>query len=200
MAEDWETRRYKRKGWPFFGNWFTIDLDEIFKETEKVMEDEFKELSRKAPENLVREKTLYDGTKVKEWGPFVYGYSITIDSDGKPKVKEFGNIKIEREDGRPLLDVTDKREPLVDVITLEKDIKVIAELPGVQKEEIKVKVSENMLTISADTPQRKFFKEIELPAKVEPRKAKSTYNNGILEVTLSKKGEKGSEGVPINIE
>lgn len=200
MAEGWKSRRYKRRGWQFFGNWFIVDIDEMFKETEKIMEDEFKELSMKAPKNLVRERMLPDGTKVKEWGPFVYGYSITVDSNGKPKVKEFGNIKVEREDERPLLDVTEKREPLLDVIALEKDVRVIAELPGVQKEEIKLKVSENMLTISVDTPQRKFFKEIDLPSKVEPEKAKSTYKNGILEVTLSKKGERESEGVPINIE
>ncbi len=200
MAEGWKSRRYKRRGWQFFGNWFIVDIDEMFKETEKIMEDEFKELSMKAPKNLVRERMLPDGTKVKEWGPFVYGYSITVDSNGKPKVKEFGNIKVEREDERPLLDVTEKREPLLDVIALEKDVRVIAELPGVQKEEIKLKVSENMLTISVDTPQRKFFKEIDLPSKVEPEKAKLTYKNGILEVTLSKKGERESEGVPINIE
>jgi len=200
MAEDWESRWYRRRAWPFFRNWFTTDIDELFKETEKMMEEEFKELSKKAPKNLVREKTLPDGTKVREWGPFVYGYSMTIDSDGKPKIKEFGNIKMDSKAGKPLLNVTEKREPLVDVIPTDKDIKVIAELPGVQKDDIKLKGKENLLTISVDTPERKFFKEVELPAIVDPRKAKSIYKNGILEVTLPKKGEKEPEGEHIKVE
>lgn len=29
----------------------------------------------------------------EEMGPFVYGYSMTIGPDGKPKVREFGNIR-----------------------------------------------------------------------------------------------------------
>jgi len=199
MAEDWESRWYRRRR-PFFRDWFTSDIDELFKETEKMMEEEFKELSKKTPKNLVRERTLPDGTKVRELGPFVYGYSITIDSDGKPKVKEFGNIRMERRAGRPLLDVTEEREPLVDVITTDKEVKVIAELPGVQKEEIKLKGKEDMLTISVDTPERKFFKEVELPAKVNPKGAKSTYKNGILEVTLPKRGEVEPEGEHIKVE
>ncbi|NIQ05631.1 MAG: Hsp20/alpha crystallin family protein, partial [Candidatus Korarchaeota archaeon] len=53
-----------------------------------MMEKEFDMLSKKAPKDLVQEKTLPDGTKVKRWGPFVYGYSVTVGPDGKPEVKE----------------------------------------------------------------------------------------------------------------
>jgi HSP20 family protein len=34
-----------------------------------------------------------EGGKVTEYGPFVYGYSMTICPDGKPKVREFENVK-----------------------------------------------------------------------------------------------------------
>jgi HSP20 family protein len=199
MSEDWESRWYKRRVWPF-RNWFPSDMDDLFKETEKMMEEEFKELSKKTPKNLVRERTLPDGTRVKEWGPFVYGYSITIDPDGKPEVKEFGNIRMDTKAGKPLLDVTEKREPLIDIMTTDKDIKVIAELPGVQKDDIKLKGKEDMLTISVDTSERKFYKEVELPTKVDSKQATSTYKNGILEVTLPKKGEKEPEGEHIKVE
>ncbi|MGQ9782033.1 MAG: archaeal heat shock protein Hsp20 [Nitrososphaeria archaeon] len=200
MAEDWEPRWYRRRGWPFFGSWFARDVDELFKETERMIEEEFKELSKRAPKNLVRERIMPDGSRVREWGPFVYGYSITIDSDGKPRIKEFGNIRMETRAGKPLLDVTERREPLVDVITTDKDIKVIAELPGVQREDIRLKGTAETLTISVDTPERKFFKEVELPAKVDVKNAKSTYKNGVLEVTLPKIGEKEPEGEHIKIE
>jgi HSP20 family protein len=200
MAEDWESRWYRRRGWPFFGSWFTRDIDDLFKETEKMIEEEFRELSKRAPKNLVRERIMPDGSRVTEWGPFVYGYSITIDSDGKPRIKEFGNIKMGSRAGRPMLDVAERREPLVDVMTTDKDVKVIAELPGVQKEDIRLKGTAETLTISVDTPERKFFKEVELPAKVDVKNAKSTYKNGVLEVTLPKIGEKEPEGEHIKIE
>ena len=34
-----------------------------------------------------------EGTKVKEFGPFIYGYSMKVRPDGKPTVREFGNVK-----------------------------------------------------------------------------------------------------------
>ena len=45
------------------------------------------------PEELVREYQAPDGTKVREVGPIVYGYSMTIGPDGKPHISQFGNVK-----------------------------------------------------------------------------------------------------------
>ena len=55
------------------------------------MEESFKDFETKAPKNLIREYETPEGDKVREVGPFVYGYSMTIGPDGKPRVKEFGN-------------------------------------------------------------------------------------------------------------
>lgn len=80
------------------------------------------------------------------------------------------------------------------------EVKVVAELPGVEKSDVKLHGTEDTLTISVDTPQRKYFKEVRLPAKVDVKETKSTYKNGVLEVTLSKtKEERGPKGEPINI-
>ncbi|HDO41283.1 MAG TPA: Hsp20/alpha crystallin family protein, partial [Candidatus Bathyarchaeota archaeon] len=94
----------------------------------------------------------------------------------------------------------EEREPLVDIINTNGEIKVIAELPGVEKKDIKLHGTETSLTISVDTPQRKYYKEVELPEKVDPKQAKSTYKNGVLEVTLPKKKEEKPKGEPIKIE
>lgn len=196
--EDWWSRWFRRRRWPSFRGF--ADIDEVFKEMEEMMEREFKELSTKAPRDLIRERKLPDGTKVKEWGPFVYGYSVTIGPDGKPKVREFGNVKPETRMGRPRIDIKEKREPLTDVMTTNGEVKVIIELPGVEKKDIKLHGTENSLTISVDTPQRKYHKEVELPAIVDPAKAKSSYKNGVLEVTLQKRKEEKPKGEPINIE
>jgi HSP20 family protein len=196
--DDWWSRWFRRGRWPFFRGFG--DLDDVFREMEEIMEREFGELSKRAPGDLIRERTLPNGTKVKRWGPFVYGYSVTIGPDGKPKIREFGNVKPETRMGRPSIGISEKREPLVDIMETDDEISIVAELPGVEKEAIKLHGTENSLAISVDTPKRKYHKEVELPANVDPEKAKSSYKNGVLEITLPKKKEEAPKGKPIKIE
>jgi HSP20 family protein len=208
MSEDdmpeWFKKRMKRN--PFFGNWFFGDIEEMMRDIEEMMEREFNEFRTRIPKDLKRERKLPDGSTIPEWGPFVYGYSMTIGPDGKPKIREFGNVKPSSKPEafgftKPILDVKEEREPLVDVINTNGEIKVIVELPGVEKEDIKLQGTENKLTISVDTSERRYFKEIEMLAKIEPKKAKTSYKNGVLEVTLPKIKEKtkpGGERIEIN--
>ena len=201
---DWFRRRMRRS--PFFRSWFFGDIDEILKDMEEMMEKEFKEFTSRLPKDLKRERKLPDGTTIHEWGPFVYGYSMTIGPDGKPKIREFGNVKPSLKPEafgltRPSLAVKEEREPLVDVINTNGEIHVVAELPGVEKENIKLHGTEETLTISVDTPKRKYFKEIQMPAKIEPKNSKTVYKNGVLEVTIPKiKEKKKPKGEPIKIE
>ena len=199
MSYEWFSRRAKRR-WPFFRGWYSEDIDEMIEEMERMMEEEFKDISGRVPKDLVRERKLPDGSNIKEWGPFVYGYSMTIGPDGKPQVREFGNIKPGGKLGRPELQIKEEREPLIETLTTNGEVKVIAELPGVEKDDIKLNGTETTLLISVDIPSHKYFKEVDLPAKVDPKKARSTYKNGILEVTLPKKEEGKPQGEPINIE
>jgi len=197
MSEDdfpeWFKKRKKRN--PFFGNWFFGDIEEMIREMEEMMEREFSQFKTRIPEELKRERKLPDGSTIPEWGPFVYGYSMTIGPDGKPKIREFGNVKPSSDFEscgvtQPCLDVKEEREPLVDIISVDGEIKVIVESPGVEKEDIKLRGTEDKLTISVEAPERKYFKEIEMPAKIEPKKAKTSYKNGVLEVTVPKIEEK----------
>jgi HSP20 family protein len=167
---------------------------------EELMAKQFEELSKKAPEGLEREQTLPDGTKVKSWGPFVYGYSVTVGPDGKPQVREFGNFKAETRLGKPHMDVKEKREPLADVIDADDTVRVIVELPGVEKKDITLSGTDKKLTISVDTPERKYFKDVELPAKVDVKKATSTYKNGVLDIAVPKKKQEETKSEPINVE
>jgi len=198
--EDWWSSWFRRRRWPFFGRSFFEDFEEMVREMEEMMQREFEEISKRTPSDLIRERKLPDGSTVREWGPFVYGYSITIGPDGKPQIREFGNIKPSTRPGRPRIDIREEREPLVDVIESDGEVKVVAELPGVEKKDIKLHGTETTLTISVDTPQRKYYKEVELPVKVDPKKAKSSYRNGVLEVSLPKKEEEKPKGEPIKIE
>jgi len=194
--EDYPEWFRKRRRFPFFRSWFFEDIDEMFREFERMIEEEMKELTSRIPREYIREKKLPDGTTVREWGPFVYGYSITIGPDGKPQIREFGNVKPTRFGPR----IKEEREPLVDIYMTNGEVKVIAELPGVNKEDIQLHGTEDTLTISVDTPERKYYKEVKLPAKVDPKGAKTSYKNGVLEVTLPKKEERKPKGEPIKIE
>jgi HSP20 family protein len=194
-----EEDRWSNKGWPFFRSGLG-DIAEAFKEMEEMMTKQFENLSKISPENLVRGQTLPDGTQVKSWGPFVYGYSVTVGPDGKPKVTEFGNLKPETNTGKPQLDAEEKREALADVIPGENEIRVIVELPGVEKEDIKLSGKADKLTISVDAHERKYYKEVQLPTKVDIKKATSKYKNGVLDITVPKKKEEQTKSEPIKIE
>lgn len=188
--DDWWDERFRKRGrWPFSRRWMFEDVDEILKQMEKTIQREFKKASEKAPKELMRERTLPDGRKVKEWGPFVYGYSVTIGPEGEPRIREFGNLRPETRMGKPSISIKERREPLVDVLETNGQIRVVAELPGVDKKDIKLNGTEDTLTISVDMPERKFHKEVTLPAKVNPKTARSSYKNGVLEVTLTKTKE-----------
>jgi HSP20 family protein len=52
-----------------------------------------------------------------------------------------------------------------------------------------------------DSPQRKYYKEVKLPAKVKVKEAKTGYKNGVLEVTFPKlKDESHQKGEPIHLD
>lgn len=197
MSDDDNSEWFRKKRFPFFKDWGFEDMDKIFGEMEKMMEEELKSFTSRVPKEYVRERRLPDGKVERELGPFVYGYSVKIGPDGKPEINEFGNLKQSR--SGPL--VKEEREPLVDVIDTNGEIRVVAELPGVEKEEIELHGTEDSLTIAVDNAERKYFKQVELPAKVNIRQARSGYKNGVLEVILPKaEDEKRSKGEPINIE
>jgi HSP20 family protein len=177
------------------------EFDSLTREMERMYEEQFKDIQSIAPKELVREYETSEGEKVREIGPIVYGYSVTIGPDGKPKVREFGNVKSPSSGGsfgarRP--QISAEREPLADVIDSDKEVKVVVELPGVNRENIKVNALEGSVEISADTPERKYHRILEIPSNVDINSVKSTFNNGILEIIFAKKGS--PKGKQINID
>jgi HSP20 family protein len=191
--DDWFGSRKKR-----FGSWFP-DIDEMMKEMEKMMQEAFRNVEQQVPKNLVRERKMEDGSTVREMGPIVYGYSVKIGPDGKPVVRKFGNIDAFPNRLGGGMAVKGEREPLVDVIRGQEEIRVVAEVPGVAKEDLKVNADENTVTIESLSGDQRYHKRIDLPDAVDPKTAKSTYKNGILEVSF-KTRSKGSSGVQINID
>ncbi len=112
----------------------------------------------------------------------VYGFSIRTLA-GKPVIESFGNIR--ETAGGPV--VEEVREPIIDVFDEEDRILVIAELPGVSEDEVKIEVAGDILNLTASDKERKYAKELLLPSKVKPESMKTTYKNGILEIRLEKR-------------
>jgi HSP20 family protein len=190
-SQDWFKKRRNQSKDPF------SNIDDMFREMEKMMDEELKSFTEKVPKEYVKERKLPDGSTVKELGPFVYGYSMKIGPDGKPEIQEFGNIKKSLK-GTP--QVKEEREPLVDIVETNEDVHVVVELPGVEKTDIKLHGTEDSLTISVDTPHYKYFKEVELPVKVKVKEANSTYKNGVLEIVVPKSETSAKpKGEPIDI-
>ncbi len=98
--------------------------------------------------------------------------------------------------------------PLVDVEETKDNIIARVELPGMKKDEIKVTLINNMLTVSGERKHAseekgktyyrieraygKFQRTVELPTEVVAEKAKATYKDGILELVIPK-SEKAKE-------
>jgi HSP20 family protein len=111
----------------------------------------------------------------------VYGFSIRTLA-GKPVIESFGNI---RETAKGPV-VEEVREPIVDVFDEADRILVIAELPGVSENKIKIEVAGDILSLTASDKDKKYAKEILLPGRVKPDSVRTSYKNGILEITLEK--------------
>jgi HSP20 family protein len=65
-------------------------------------------------------------------------------------------------------------------------VRVVADLPGVTKEDINLKCDGTTLHVNAEGPERTYQERIDLPSRVDERSASATYNNGILEVTFDR--------------
>ena len=170
---DDETRKRIRR---WFGDFLP---EEMFRQIEEMMNRMMNEMNQ---------GTLFDSEAFEEMlrnpegtSPFVFGFSMNVGPDGRPIIQRFGNPP---QDDDP--ETAPSLEPLVDVVAENDEIIVVAEVPGVERDEIKVRIKGTSLTIHADNPDRPYHKVIELPSKVKKEGAKSAIRNGVLEVRLKK--------------
>ena len=158
------------------------DLKNDFEEEfERQTEQIFKELEQKMPEKLRIEDNDYSDV-----GMFVYEFSINIEKNNKPKIKKIKHVKSISE-AKSFLEDLYSNEELVDILENEKEFKIILEILGIKKSEIKIRVTENSIIIFAEN--QKYWKKISMPKKIKPNLVKSTYNNGILEINVKKMKE-----------
>lgn len=106
--------------------------------------------------------------------------------------------------------------PSVDMYDRKNEIVVKASLPGVEKENVDLTITKDSITIKGETKKEEEVKEedyycsecsygsfvrtIPLPVEVDSTKAKATFKNGVLEITLPKLEEAKAKEVKLKIE
>lgn len=81
-------------------------------------------------------------------------------------------------------------KPLIDVFEDENEITVLAEIAGFKEENLKIRVKNQRLTLSAKSSGRKYYKSLTLPHEVIPESLHTTFKNGVLQIRLRKAEEK----------
>ncbi|MFQ6124485.1 MAG: archaeal heat shock protein Hsp20 [Candidatus Heimdallarchaeota archaeon] len=191
--DDWPFRKKKSRR----GYW-----DDIFERMLKDINAMFRDFAR-WPDFPPRIRHFDKEIKVKPdkdlkiRRPFVYGFKYSLGPEGQPQFEEFGNVR-----PSPRGAITfESREPLIDIIEGPNELKIIVELPGVRKEDIKLKTTDRMMQIKAGKGEYMYQKKLTLPYEVQPETAKAQYNNGVLEVTIKirhpKEGDVSGQNIPI---
>lgn len=154
--------------------------DRFFEQVEKEFSDAEDMLNR------VFKTVVESGADGSNTQPYFYGYQITIGTDGKPHIREFGNV---RPSQKGLIEQNEVREPLVDTSINEKDNTMIitAEMPGITKEDVKVTMEEGLVKIHAEKGNKKYHTELPVDKELDENTTKASYINGVLELRIQLK-------------
>lgn len=138
--------------------------------------DDFEELF-----NHMKIKSYEDILKNLDDSPYYYGYSITMGPDGKVDFKQFGNTEFSS--------LPEVKQPTrmfdYDEIVGTDEVKFVMEMAGLEKDDIKIDIVGDLLTINGERGERRYEQRIPLKYNVE-KEPKATYKNGILEVTFKR--------------
>ena len=106
--------------------------------------------------------------------------------------------------------------PVVDVYEEKDEVVVKAELPGLDKKDIEVKISDSQLTLKGQKKQEEeieqenyyrrersfgaFLRSVELPTNVRADKVKASFKNGVLEVRVPKTAEAKTKTIKVKVD
>jgi len=125
------------------------------------------------------------------------GFRMTNQPGEEPNFERFGG----GENANPFagFEGFEETSTHVDVLDEGDVVRVVADLPGVEKDDIRVAVSGDKLKIQASNDDREYDERVDLPAAVDEETGEATYNNGVLEISFEKV-EEGENDKEIEIE
>jgi HSP20 family protein len=111
--------------------------------------------------------------------------------------------------------ITSSWYPACDVFEDQDSVKILAELPGVKPEDVKLSLENNVLTIRGEKKQQAeeqtervhryersygaFERSFALPSTVDPEKISASFQNGILTVTVPKAERARPREIPVSV-
>ena len=151
--------------------------------------DSYFEQFEKDVHATVRDAVSKTGVNEK---PFVAGFSFKLGPEGKPSVQIFGDSPVH---------AGGYRSPLTEQIVDEKNgtLKLILDMPGVEKPDIRVDATEDSAVITAERESRKYRAEIDFRSRVAPEGAKAEYKNGLLEILFTLKDKANKDYRRVNV-
>ncbi len=137
--------------------------------------DRFFEEFERAIEQTVR-SSVNTGAKAFS-KPVVAGMAMGLGPEGKPRIQFFGDN---------LVGPDGYRAPIYEQVVDEKEgnLRLIVELPGVEKEDVQISALEDRLSLEAARGDRKYRMELTLQSAIDPESGTASYANGILEVVF----------------
>lgn len=133
------------------------DMDDLMDEIEKQMEGMIRQFKS-------------NGLPLNRY--ITRGFTVEFGPEGEPFFRTFGDS----------MATGGSREPLIEQYVDKDSLRVVCEVPGVDKEEIRLQATEDTMDVSAETPARTYNANFSLKEAVDPQSSVATYNNGILEV------------------
>jgi HSP20 family protein len=134
-----------------------------------------------------------------KWDPFV-----ELEDVSKQLNRIFNKFPARTEPGRELLTLADW-EPNVDITETDTAYLIKGEIPGVNKEDIKVNIENGMITMSGERKQEKeeknkkfhrversygsFMRSFRVPDNVDESAIKAEFKDGMLNVTMPKSAQ-----------
>ena len=91
-------------------------------------------------------------------------------------------------------------EELKQQIEKEKVVKLIAEMPGVEKTDVKIVVENKIVDLSAEHGEKKYHVKVPVQQKVDENSAKASYKNGVLQIIFKLVEEEKPKGKTVEVE
>ena len=104
--------------------------------------------------------------------------------------------------------------PSIDISETDTSFEILAQVPGISKDDIHINLENSRLTISGErkfekeengkkfhrveTQYGSFSRSFQLPDSIDQESIKATYENGILAITISKKEEEAKKQIEIH--